>query len=695
MKFHLLKLVVILFTLLGSPVTFAQAPAAGQTTTPAQKPAVRRPATRISYQALLEGKKSHVEQQLEERARKVIASQLDAGQYLLYVKVQMDDRKIGREIAKIRAQKKLRLRSLPANVQQQDEAEIRFLSEMTDETIFLYIGKKIVSFTVDSGLTADQVNSLRGALVNAIGITAADEFKVSQTKMATSSMQNRLEQAGQEAAQAREQARRTEMLLRELEIKKQEAGTQAAQLDTKVNRLQDELMREREKADELKKQLDEFGSDKTALGKLRRLVKGFELPLTLLPIALIIAAIAVWAIRSSQKSTQNIAAGLQGLAAAAQRIAQTQQQTAQLGNNDNSQQVKALAEGNAALPESAEGLELSHKEAMHTWELLKKNESLLLSVLKDWLSDSEGRIRFIYFSEAIGAEDTRALWEKFPKAELELLEPLLFTKVPKSAAYSTVLQLHRAVGKEVAGKPPFFTKLDLSFLSSLQDFELAEVMDNSSIEAAAAALLFVTPKRATKLLALQKTHMKENLIQTMRSLTEMTEAVGAQYAAELKQYKPQTSKAVGFDLAEHMVVLLESSNAQQDTKQAVARLLETDKTLSIKVRSRVLTFAEVLMLDDETISDLVSPLSPEQVAQLVFPMEEKQAEKILSFFSQKVVFAIRQEAGRINQKASSRRAARGESNRIQQAIVRRVKVLIEQGQIELNTNSSTDKEEAS
>ncbi|NBO38673.1 hypothetical protein EBU99_08830 [bacterium] len=615
-----------------------------------------------------------------------------------------------------------------------DDALISLLNALTPLEILSNAGKVIVIVTLDASYPKDSINDLNTSLVAYLRLNSkrGDKLTINQKDLTAGKSKSKVEKAEKESVQYKNQI---ENLQRELETirrreqdaqrdvtearrKEQDAQSQLRDAQKQTEDAKNKVRDEQDKAakseegrrklsaeiDDLKKQIadltqknkDLTDDSKSPVGKIRKLIAGLELPLTVIP-AVLLALVGVLVIVLLQTSrvrsaSSDMNATMLQVSTAVAKIGESIVQAAkvqgkQQGDAINvgggaaaiAQQQQQLSSGGDSTSEEILALE---KEAQGLITEMNGSRYPMLSVLKDWLADKRERSKFAGFSEALGPNAAREIWKSFPKEELEVLGNALYEPMAKAQAYKVVLQLYRLVGREISRKPSYFTNLDMVFLVQASDMELSNALSESGTTEAARLMVLLTPERCARVIPGLRNHDSVELLEAMREATNMTEDDAKAALADVRGRIKSDRDDSRFDVTGHLMLMLDAPNAEFRT--AVTRVLRADKQLSAQVGSRVVTIEEVLKLDDETLSELLSELEPADVATLLVSLPEELNERINQFFtSAKIQAAIRQELDKFNRSRTARKRAEFEGQKIQATLIRQVKDMREQGLIEM------------
>lgn len=623
-----------------------------------------------------------------------------------------------------------------------DDALISLLNALTPLEILSNAAKVSVQVTLDLSYPKDSLNDLKTSLSSYLRLNTkrGDSLNVNQKDLTAGKAKTKVERAEKESLQFKSQI---EGLQRELEAirrrdsdaqrevseakrKEQDALTQLREAQRLADDAKNKVRDEQDKTnkaeegrrklsaeiDDLKKQVSELNQKnkdltedtKSPIGKFRKLIAGFELPLTVIP-AVLIALVGVLVIvllqTSRVKSSSNeMNANMLQVSAAVAKIGESIVQAAKVQGKQQGDAIN-VGGGAGAMQQQQQQLSSGDSTSEETLALEKEAQGLLaemnqsrypmLSVLKDWLADKRERTRFAGFSEAMGPNAAREIWKSFPKEELEALGNALYEPLAKAQAYKVVLQLYRLAGREISRKPGYFSNLDMTFLISATDVELSNALSDSGTIEAARLMVLLTPERCARVIPGLRNHESVELLEAMREATNMSEDDAKAALLDVKGRIKSDRGDSRFDVTNHLMLMLDAPNAEFRT--AVTRVLRADKSLSASVGSRVVTIEEVLKLDDETLSELLAELEPADVATLLVSLPEELNERINQFFtSAKIQAAIRQEVDKFNRSRTARKRAEFEGQKIQATLIRQVKDMREQGLIDMAGESGDEGE---
>jgi flagellar motor switch protein FliG len=230
------------------------------------------------------------------------------------------------------------------------------------------------------------------------------------------------------------------------------------------------------------------------------------------------------------------------------------------------------------------------------------------------------------------------------------------------------------------------------YLIAATDVELGNALSEAETAEAARLLVLLTPERCSRVIPNMRNHDSEELLDAMREATNTSEEDAKAALADIQGRIKSDRGESRFDVSNHLMLMLDAANPEVRT--AVSRVLRTDKQLSASMGARVVTIEEVLRLDDETLSELLTELEPADVAVLLVSLPEELNERINQFFtSAKIQAAIRQELEKFNRSRTARKRAEFEGQKIQAALIRQVKDMRDQGLIEMAEGEGDEAED--
>ena len=427
----------------------------------------------------------------------------------------------------------------------------------------------------------------------------------------------------------------------------------------------------------LKNQL-EGKKELTPWEKMRKLLAGLELPIALLLIALLttfgfVVYQYVRGKRMNQKMTA-MDAGIKNISGAIQGIGGSLLEAARLEQESKEGQEDVETE------EGEAGLAMLKQSATVAWEELKQKPAILHSILRDWLAESSGRQNFVYLSDAIERKDMEELWLNFPVEEIEPLEKMLNSNIPRAKAFGAILKASRIAAKESALRPVYFSSLDLAPLISNTDEFLAKIFGNIDIDMCARGLILISPSRCKKIFPMVQNHEQALILEAMQQNMNLTQEEAEDTLNYLAQAIEEEVRNE-FKIVGHFAGLMDSPVASQ--KETVIQVLRDNAELLEKVQNRITTFEVIFSLDPAFLSDMLAELGPKEIASLAASLQPQHAQAVLDQCKGKLLAMVQGEASRFMASPTEKAKAAAEGRKIQTRIVNKLKRLEQDGIVDL------------
>lgn len=687
------------------------------------------PANIESLMKSLDPKILGAEKELEERLRKILGSQLDSP-YSLFIKIKIDEARFKQKLALIGSEGDLR--TLPSSV---GEGMTRYVKGLTLEDVFSLIKNVNVSLTLDKSIPDDQQQSIKKTISGALNLNTSrgDVLEVNRSDMVSSSFKNKQEAFNREAQSASFQTKRMEIMLKELELQNKKMSAKDTErpgegsLANEIRKISEDmrdLRRETEKQSQndqriLTEKLAQIekitenirekvigpngsanGRAPGPLDKIKNLIAGLELPITLLPLGVILALVLLKMAGGQSQTAGALRMGLEELGKSVKVMAETlagAAKTISAASDASSRPDKASEKESASNVQqgSSDGgsLELLQTDAFNTWSKTTEMPYFLLSILKDWLVMAENREKFLQVTEAVGAESAAWIWSKFPAEEVEQLGPLLNKPISKASSFGSIGLLYRATVREASAKPQYVSALaDLEFFVSLTDVKLKEMLCDASEKEMAVMLSVLTAARSARIINLLGDKVTIEVFKEMEAAAQADAGEVDQALARLRARAQQSVNTFSAGLLGCLVRVLESQgSAAQDAAKSF--LLE-NQLLASEVRKRVITFDDVMTLDQDTLYELFGSLAPADISSLVSNIKPEHKGKIIKFFSGKAKAQIDDELKKIDSKNQLKKRSALQSEKIKTNILKRVRTMRDQGLIDFEAISNTNQPQA-
>lgn len=641
--------------------------------------------------SVLAPKKQELESRLEGRSRDILNNQLDSGNYLVLVSVQLNVKKIAQRLSALNSRTRLKAlgrRMLPAELAEQ------FAAGLSPDEFLTYISSIQVNFKLDKKVDASLEKVLVGALGESLNLDTrrGDKIAVERVDFSNASTRKKYEDQLNGLKQELDRVREEK---RTWELKGTGNETQKLQYETQLRGIQSDLEREREahqktkdlleqqkkQAEDLQSQLGEM-EEKTLFGKVRRAVKGIELLVTFLPIALIIIIVltifAVSFLSSQGKRSRSLLEGMQIIAgalgkgptgAAARPSSQVNRETKESKKSDN--------ETNAPLSDT--NMEHARREAEESWQITQQEPYAALMLLKDWLQTPDGVSRFMAVSQALGTELARQLWEAFPQDDLASISNGNFELLPAAVGYQLVKQISTQAEAIKLSRPQWFRTADLSQLIKASDAQIAQLANDVSEDDLGPLLYSLSPARLARVLTLIPDSSR--FIAAITRVPSRAEDECVSAIANATERLTAALESQSGNISNLVSTLYNFADAS--LKREISKLLESDEALAESLHGRIITIKDVLSVDKNTLSELLATFSENELAALVSSLTPQEGNVIASCLSQKFMVGVNQELSRIRSQPNLTRQAQILGERLQGVLVEEIRALIAEGRVVL------------
>lgn len=631
-------------------------------------------------QTLINNKLHQYEDNLQERAQRLLGRQLDDGVFIIEVKAELNDTAIQQAIGADSKNKKIQMLTLPREILPEDRARL-FAEQLTLEGMGTFVKNIKVNLSFDTSIDQGQQKVFEGLITNALNLNAkrGDKLTVTRTKLSakTSSQLNDLKGAFETA--------RTES--QRLQGEKQTLTTEKVGLSQKI----DDLQKEIESLKATNKSLEEdLSIYKTPMGDIKKIIKGLELPITMIPIALVVMfflfVIMNISMRAQNARARQLFEGVQVIGTALSKIGVRPGAGGGATIDASAKATEALlaraAAPSANSPEmSSESFDQIRAEALELWkELMDQSQSYLtIAYLKDWLQNPREAMKFASLTEAIGVSESVKLFSLIPKSELNELRKLR-TNGSRGQGYNAIFELARMVQADATERPKWFFQTTFDVLNKLSDEELIRAVQNLSREGTAMALFVLTPNRVARVIGYAP--QLADALGSLKAVTIADEYQRTQYVTELLERAQATLPENLGVVADHLMSVVERGSPE--TRERILSMVAGDAQLSQVVGRNAVSIADVMRLDEEVLNEMIEGLEPSQIASLYISLPQNLGNRIVGLLPDKQRMSVQSEFERISRKPNLVRKAKVEGQQIQGALVAQAKQMAEQGLIELS-----------
>lgn len=627
---------------------------------------------------------------LEERARKVMGQQLADGRFLLYVKTDVSPEKFASLVSG--KQKNFQLTTLPMELSTAEKEKI-VAESLTAEQVTLIAGAVTVTLTFNNDVPDAQAAALQDAITNALGLNKGrgDAVVVKKASLSASfsEVTKDVEKLRYEVSLAQQKAAQAEAERTKLQVDLRMAQDKAAAADERV----------KDEKDKNKRMEEDLSVYKTPLGDVKKLIKGLELPLTVLPIAFLLfvfAAVGFFVylrfqgaktnklMQAADVMAQAFAKANRGGGSGGLTLDAARTEFAKLTAGQNHEAANALP---GTLPQALLGEELASakQKAMDAWNDLKKYPYLTYAELREWLVGGGPQTqRFIALGNALGPVESMRLLQQFAHEDLAMLRGDTFENASELPGYAALLQLHRKVMAEVIRRPQCVATLNFPELVRASDESLVNALSENTSLGIALCINILPDTRLNKILEALPPEKKSECVDGIAKLDDLNEIeIEAELAALKNTLSPFLANISSPRLgaAEKMAQILKDSSPK--TRATLQESLGRHEKLRDKVTQKMVTFEDVLAVEDETLIELLDEFEPEQLANLVCALGKESQQRIAKTLSRKVVIAVQGELQRLNTRSATLRRAQGQSVELQSYLIGKLKALVDEGVVEI------------
>jgi flagellar motor switch protein FliG len=345
------------------------------------------------------------------------------------------------------------------------------------------------------------------------------------------------------------------------------------------------------------------------------------------------------------------------------------------------------------VPQALLGEELASakQKALDAWADLKKYPYLTYAELREWLVGGGVQTqRFIALGNALGPVESMRLLQQFSPQDLAMLRGDTSENASELPGYAALLQLHRKVMAEVIRKPQSISTLNFPELVKASDTSLASALKETTDLGIALCINILPPSRAQKIIEALPPEKKSACVDGIAKFDSLSDAEITQELATLKNtLAPVLATGTNPRLngAETLAQILSESSAK--TRASLQESLERHTELRVKITENMVTFDDVVGVEDETLSEMIDELEPEQIATLMVGIRREWQSRIVKILSRKVVISVQSEFQRLSARNATLRRAQTQSIEIQNYLVEKLKALVNEGVVEIRRKSST------
>ena len=641
----------------------------------------------------------------EDRAKRVLGLQLADGRFILYIKSSISQEKIN-ELLNTKFQE-TKLTTLPMSMSAQEKLKV-MAERLTVDQVPLFIGPLTVFLTFGNDVSESQISSLKEATANGLGLDlkGGDSFVVKKSDLIPQSSNKDVDKLRHDSVIAQQKISQSESENLKLQSTFQQLKNELATAQEKVVKADQEKSELDAKIRSLEEDLSIY---KTPMGDIKKIVKGLELPLTVLPIALVFFIFSsllffLYLRLQTTKATKFLEVAdvlAQGMIRAGKAGANNSpKQNSQKSEMDKVQQASESSvagsgtSGPILLGDEIVALKM---EALEAWSDLSQYPFLTTSELREWLVAGGSQLqKFISVMVALGPVESVKLLRKFSPTDLTQIRKLENSQdsASKLPGYAAILQLHRFISTQILNLPEAIIRLDFPELVKASDEALTESLAGVDSKSMALCLYILPENRRLGIIEAFSAKLQRDAVEGFASLDGTTpERIDLELSSLKTQLVPSLLKSsvIRFAIAEDITQLLDEVSPK--TRASLQEALSLHKDLDDQINASLITFDDVLAVDDDTLGELLDEFSPEQTAILMSGVSQEHSRRIAKILPRKIAVTVESELSRISSRQSSLKRAQNQSLEYQSLLRERLKDLVAEGVIELDKgNSSKSKE---
>lgn len=184
---------------------------------------------------------------------------------------------------------------------------------------------------------------------------------------------------------------------------------------------------------------------------------------------------------------------------------------------------------------------------------------------------------------------------------------------------------------EITGRKP------LQSLNNVDSEKIADVLKNEHPQTIAIVLAYLEPKKSAEVLKFIPTDMKADVVKRIALLRnsnkDLLNTIEDSLITKLEELPDKSEKAGGVNA---IVNILNSGLNENTRKQILGELEDTDEELAEEIKSRLITFEDLIYLLDKDIQLILSKVDIDIVARALKVANDEVKEKILRNVSKRV-----------------------------------------------------------
>lgn len=653
---------------------------------------------------------------IEERARQLLDREFLRGRSLLIVRVSPNLAAIKNAAS---SNGTVTLSTLPNSVSA-GKLEKLFIDNLPVASMKDYVSAMVIDVTVDETIPESQRRIVERLLRGSLNLPNRAQISLQTADLSTQGFTEEIarvekerrdfeierKRLADEAARANREKESVAADMRSTELafrqEQQKNFLLTQELDNLKARIIDYEEKIRDREERILKYEEEISIYKTPLGEVKKLIKGLELPLTLLPIFVILLGVILvfgFIFNATAKQKANILRdSIEIISGSVNKLGNKLQRPTDAGllhTSARKDEPEALLGGGAAalpahggiLAEEASRLKVDAEAA---WSECWKHRFLTLCELREWLAaGSEGRQRFLSLVSALPPNDASQILGAFSPQEIRTLKEVVVDIGSKFLGYSLILSLHRAVLGSLATTPQFLAHAQAPKLIMASDDLISKTLSGRMPAEQAAILRMLPASRWTRVLEIMAEDVSAEAVATvMASLTEASALDEQAQSSLLAEVEKQLATALAQERRSQQGAILEDMVHQMDVfsprlKAALQLAQRQSPELAEELRNRTITFGNVMLLDNATLQELIEPFDSEQIAQILLALENAEQQRLGGLLQGRLRTTVIADMQRLAATPTALRRNALVGRRLQGEIVDRLRAMADQGLAEI------------
>lgn len=576
---------------------------------------------------------------------------------------------------------------------------MRRLDEVVKDNAQPYIRRLAVTLYLDSELPEQAEALARKILTHVLPFNESrgDTLSIEREDLARFDLKKQIEATNELVEQLQRESMSLQQAVNQERLEKESYSNLIQNLENAETTIKGQLESEsqlrktvEEELTSLKKELEELNSLPVFLQVLRKYSRGLEVPFAaLICVVIVCMARFVWLLmeagvknRMTAKIARSIDQVAESLKESAQAAAKGAQSSGKKETEKSATRIKSQdqnAQGATLFPAlPPEQVQLLNGQAKVLWQELIGWKFPTIVVLKEWLAQ-EQNVRVAKVLTALGPDDQAKLIASFSANEAtEVIQSLVQSPLAGEAATISA-QLYQEVQLYIQSRPPWVGSLHQPAFLKIQLDSLARICSKQEPEIIAFVLFLILPKSAGLLLEQLPESLAERALQAMPIIATISEGEAKRRLEVINAAADAVASSERSAVAAQSIALYES--VRENLRSAITSGLSEQADVLNYVLQNVISIEKIFSLDQDTLSEILEPFAPEDLAVLLTGLSPEYVEKVRPTMSRTAFITLQSEMSRISSRPSMLRKASNNALRLQRELLRRVKSMQREGEL--------------